>query len=72
MIFLKSLISLKKMKSYFSYNNKILSILKERLLNTYWLKCKLYYNSKQYKILGLTILQLFLKNPVFTIKKIIE
>jgi glycosyltransferase involved in cell wall biosynthesis len=68
----KSMVSLKLMNSFFSYNEKINFILKERLLNTYWSKCKLHYNSKQYKNFSLTILQVFLKNPLFTLKKLLQ
>lgn len=68
----KSIVSLKLMNSFFSYDEKINSILKERLLNTYWSKCKFHYNSKQYKDFTLTILQLFVKRPVFAIKKILQ
>lgn len=66
----KSIISLILMNSFFSDNKQINAILKERLLNTYWRKCKFQYNSKQYKKFSLTLMQLFFKNPVYTIKKI--
>lgn len=68
----KSIVSLKLMNSFFSYDEKINSILKERLLNTYWSKCKFHYNSKQYKDFTLTILQLFVKRPVFAMKKLLQ
>ncbi len=68
----KSLISLNLISAYFSNNNIIRPILKKRLLETYWSKCKLLYTLKKYNHFAVSLFMLFFKNPIFTLKKIVN